>query len=133
MPRSVTDGTIDMYADDTTLTVSGTHADEIKQKLSDGVCQVMNWIDANKLVLNVDKTMVMLIGSRRKLNGIENFDVMVNGYVLKRVKVCKYFGVLIDEELHWTQQVDKVAKTVQSVLGILRRVQLYITKEKSFV
>ena len=58
---------------------------------------------------------------------------MVNGYVLKRVKVCKYFGVLIDEELHWTQQVDKVAKTVQSVLGILRRVQLYITKEKSFV
>ena len=60
-----------MYADDTTLTVSETHANEIKQKLSNGVCQVMNWIDANKLVLNVDKTMVMLIGSRRKLNGIE--------------------------------------------------------------
>ena len=53
LPNSVTDGTMDMYADYVTHTVSGTHADEIKQKLSDGVCQVMNWIDANKLVLNV--------------------------------------------------------------------------------
>ena len=71
----------------------------------------------------------MLIGSWRKLNGIENFDVVVNGYVLKRVKVMKCLGVLIDEELHWTQQVDKVAKTVQSKLGILRRVKPYIPKE----
>ena len=55
LPNSVTDGTMDMYADYVTHTVSGTHADEIKQKLSDGVCQVMNWNDANKLVLNVDK------------------------------------------------------------------------------
>ena len=41
----------------------------------------MNWIDANKLALNVDKNNGMLIGSRHKLNGIENFDVMVNGLI----------------------------------------------------
>ena len=45
---------------------------------------------------------------------------MVNGYVLNRVRVMKCLGVLIDEELHWTQEVDKVAKTVQSKLGILQ-------------
>ena len=54
---------------------------------------------------------------------------MVNGYVLKRVRVMKCLGVLIDEELHWTQQVGKVARTVQSKLGILRRVKSYIPKE----
>ena len=40
------------------------------------------------------------------------------------------FGVLIDEELNWTQQVDEVAKTVQSKLGILRRVKPYINSQR---
>ena len=58
LPNSVKDGIIDMYADDTTLTVSGKHVNEIEEKLTNSVCQVMDWINANRLVLNVDKTTV---------------------------------------------------------------------------
>ena len=129
MPNSVKDGIIDMYADDTTLTVSGTHVNEIEEKVTNSVCQVMDWINANRLVLNLDKTTVMVIGSRAKLNSIENVNVIDNDNVLKRVKVAKCLGVLIDEELHWAEQVDKVGKTVQSKLGMLRRVKPYVPIE----
>ena len=126
MPGSVTDGIIDMYADDTTLTVSGNDVREVEEKLSNGVTKVMEWIIANRLVVNLDKTAVMLIGSRAKLNCAGDFNVTVCGNVLKRVKVAKCLGLLIDEELNWKDQVEKVTKTVQSKLCMLRRVRPYV-------
>ena len=126
MPGSVTDGVIDMYADDTTLTVSGNDVREVEEKLSNGVTKVMEWIIANRLVVNLDKTAVMLIGSRAKLNCAGDFNVTVCGNVLKRVKVAKCLGLLIDEELNWKDQVEKVTKTVQSKLCMLRRVRPYV-------
>ena len=121
MPSSVTDGVIDMYADDTTLTVSGISVREVEEKLSNGVTKVMDWINANRLAVNLDKTAVMLIGSRAKLNCVGDFNVTVCGNVLKRVKVAKCLGLLIDDELK--DQADKVSKTVQSKLGMFQRVR----------
>ena len=86
----------------------------------------MEWIIANRLVVNLDKTAVMLIGSRAKLNCAGDFNVTVCGNVLKRVKVAKCLGLLIDEELNWKDQVEKVTKTVQSKLCMLRRVRPYV-------
>ena len=126
MPGSVTEGVIDMYADDTTLTVSGTDACEVEEKLSNGVSKVMKWVNANRLVVNLDKTSVMLIGPRAKLNYSDDFKVNVCGTVLKRVKVAKCLGLLIDEELSWKDQIEKVTKTVQSKLCMLRRVKQYV-------
>ena len=129
LPNSVSIGSIDMYADDTTLTVSGTDASEIEEKLTNGVNQVMNWISANRLVINLDKTTVMVIGSRGKLNRIDSLNIIAKGNHLKRVRVAKCLGVLIDEELHWTDQVEKVTKTVQSKLSMLRRVKPFVPTE----
>ena len=59
-----------MYADDTTLSVSGATAHEVEQKLTLGLNEVMTWITKNRLVLNSDKTFVMVIGSRANLKKI---------------------------------------------------------------
>ena len=83
----------------------------------------MNWIDENRLVLNLDKTNVMVIGSKCKLREIEDFNVTVKGTTLKRVHVTKCLGLLIDDELHWDQHVEKVISTVQAKLGMLRRLK----------
>ena len=89
MPDSVTEGVVDMYADDTTRTVSGKDVYEIEEKLSNGVSKVMKWVNANRLVVNLDKTSVMLIGPRAKLNNSDDFKVTVCDIILKRVKVAK--------------------------------------------
>ena len=43
--------------------------------------------------------------------------------------MAKCLGVLIDEELNWTEQVEKVTKTVQSKLSMLRRVKPFVPTE----
>ena len=50
-----------MYADDTTLSVSGATAHEVEQKLTLGLNEVMTWITKNRLVLNSDKTFLVLV------------------------------------------------------------------------
>ena len=89
MPGSVTEGVVDMYADDTTLTVGGMDVCEIEEKLCNGVSKAMKWVNANRLVVNLDKTSVMRIGPRAKLNYMysDDFNVTVRGTILKRVKL----------------------------------------------
>ena len=104
---------------------------EIEEKLSNGVSKVMKWVNANRLVVNLDKTSVMRIGPRAKLNYMysDDFNVTVRGTILKRVKVAKCLGLLIDEELSWKDQIEKVTKTVQSKLCMLWRVKQSVTTD----
>ena len=83
MPNCTSNGIIDMYADDTTLSVSGTTGSEVEQKLTIALHELMTWITKNRLVLNSDKTCVMVIGSRAYLKKIESFNVFINATFVK--------------------------------------------------
>ena len=127
LPKCIHDGTVDMYADDTTLTVSGSNATEVEQKLTKSMENVFSWVTKNRLVLNADKTNVMLIGPRSILNGVKDFSVTLNGSFLKRVKEAKCLGVIIDEELRWTEHVEKVVKTAQKNISVIKRAKSYVS------
>ena len=89
LPNCTKSGVIDMYADDTTLSVYGPTAQEVEQKLSAALSEVMTWITKNRLVLNSDKTCVMVIGSRANLKKVESFNVYLNNTLLNRVHSTK--------------------------------------------
>ena len=86
----------------------------------------MGWIDENRLALNLDQTNVMVIGAKAKLKEVNEFNVNAKGTLLKRVYVTKCLGLLIDDELRWTEQVNKIISTIQAKLGMLRRVKPYV-------
>ena len=126
LPNCTKSGVIDMYADDTTLSVYGPTAQEVEQKLSAALSEVMTWITKNRLVLNSDKTCVMVIGSRANLKKVESFNVYLNNTLLNRVHSTKCLGVVIDEELNWSKHVDKVTKTTQRNVGVIKRAKTYL-------
>ena len=51
LPDCTSEGTVDMYADDITLTVSGNNVSEVEQKFTVAIQKVMAWIKTNRLVL----------------------------------------------------------------------------------
>ena len=59
-----TDATVFGYADDTTSTISGTDLNLLKKKCEEEASKIINYMSANKLAANCDKTHVMAI--RRK-------------------------------------------------------------------
>ena len=60
------------------------------------------------------------------LNGVNDFSVTLNGSCLKTVKVAKCLGVMIDEELRWTQHAEKVIKTAQRNISVIKRAKSYV-------
>ena len=83
LPHSL-DCDADAYADDTTLTVSGESVEEIGEKMTRNCELVSEWMMGNKLKLNADKTHVMIVGTRERLQ-LQNSQVvvMMDGFKLE--------------------------------------------------
>ena len=68
------------------------------------LCKVQDWLQANRLQLNVSKSVIMLIGSWQKLRN-RSVSVSINGKALASVTSTRYLGVLIDQHLTWKLHV----------------------------
>ena len=76
LPNVVTHVQINKYADDTELHCCGEDLQNVQCDLQLDLCKVQDWQQANRLQLNVSKSVIMLIGSWQKLR------------ILKCVSVC---------------------------------------------
>lgn len=121
-------GKMSMYADDTTLSVSGDNVVDICSKLEYDLEALANWLRQNKLFLNTDKTKVMLIGTGAKLRNVNvnDFSICIGDITLERVHSYKCLGVLVDDELNWHKQVNNVIRNVFCKLALLRRLKPYL-------
>ena len=89
-----------------------------------------NWLLANKLTLNADKSEYIVTGSRQRLAGIHSEPINnIGGKNLRRVSKTKSLGILIHENLNWHDQIDKISKKASKGIGILRRAKKYISQQ----
>ena len=74
------------------------------------------WLKANKLSLNVKKTELIIF--HPKLDYSVKFKL--NSKILNPISTVKYFGILLDEHLLWTKQVNWEKSKLNQTNGILR-------------
>ena len=110
------------------MTETGSTTEEVETKLNSQLEPVKDWCDNNHMVINADKTKTMLLTTSQKRSRLENpqLDVKLGDSSLKMVKCEKLLGVLVDEDLTWTQQIQKVLKTVNAQLSLLRRIRKFL-------
>ena len=64
----------------------------------------------------------MLIGSRQKLNSLSAIPALeINGTQLNRVNF-QSLGVLIDENLTWSNHINATTKKISSGIGSIKRI-----------
>ena len=113
-----------MFADDTQIATSSDDIKVITETLNRDLINVANWLSANKLTLNNSKTEYMIIGSKKRLSQVTaDPAISVGNLEIKRVEMTKSLGLMIDESLDWTAQVEHISKKVTSGLAILRRLR----------
>ena len=92
---------------DTHLTYADNDICSIEASLNQDLSNINRWLIANKLTLNMTKTECMLIGSGQKLNSLSAIPALeINGTQLNRVNFTKSLGVLIDENLTWSNHIN---------------------------
>ena len=86
---------------------------------------LQNWLQGNKLSLNVVKTQSMMIGSRPNIQKIKkqteakpSFEIGEQN--INMITDTKYLGVQIDEKLEWDHHIEQVKAKAQRALGLIK-------------
>ena len=110
-----------LFADDTTLIFSNTSILELKNNIKCNINKLYNWLNVNKLSLNISKT-VLLFNIRNKNRNI-NLDLNINNIKVKQVSEIKFLGVIIDCKLNWKLQLNYVSSELSRTIAILHKVK----------
>ena len=133
MPDNIKNSCIDMYADDTLMYVCHEDISTIENYLNEDLKSLNTWLSDNLMKVNVSKTKIMLLGTPSKTGIIDNIiNVFMNGNKLENVSTYKYFGVLIDANLKWKEQINNVCRKVCSALGIMRRIKPFCSAKFTY-
>ncbi len=84
-----------LSADDTTIMDKCTNPDLLAFRVNFYLCQILDWCDFNKLVINNEKTKWLFFSNRK----ISIPKLYLNNSEIQRVTVFKYLGFLIDRKL----------------------------------
>ena len=123
LPNCLSNSQPRMYTDDTHLTYADNDICSIEASLNQDLSNINRWLIANKLTVNMTKTEFMLIVSRQKLNSLSAIPALeINGTQLNRVNLTKSLGVLIDENLTWSNHINPVTKKISSGIGSIKRI-----------
>jgi hypothetical protein len=74
----------------------------------------------NKLSVNIKKTNYVVFKSKQKRINTD-LSLSFNGQALKKEHVVKFLGVLIDENLSWTEHITYICKKISKSVGIIYR------------
>ena len=107
-----------LFADDSSLFVQGKDINAMTETLNSELTHIYNWVNANKLSLNIKKTNCMLFRSMRK-QVLTDFQIKIAGKRIQKVEVTKFLGVIIDSKLSWIEHINFIRKKLAKAIGII--------------
>ena len=121
-----------LFADDTTLIFSNKSILDFKNNIQFNINKLYNWLNVNKLSLNISKTNVLLFNIRNKNRNI-NLDMNINNIKVKQVSEIKFLGVIIDCKLNWKLQLNYDSSKLSRTIEILLKVKNKLNKKSLIV
>ena len=95
---------------------------DIETLINDEICKITNWLQANKLFLNVNKTKFKVFYSSRK--HVVCPILSITGTVNERVGTINFLGFNISHDLKWKPHIDTISEKLMSkITGILHRLK----------
>ena len=105
------------FANDTNLYKCHSNLRYLKWSLQHDIELLMDWFRANKLTLNLRKSVCMLFNKKIP---IKDFTLEVGSCILLRVSCTKFLGIWIDSKLSWDKHVGKLILMIKHNKHLLR-------------
>ena len=128
LPLEIKKAIIDKFADDTTVTKTGSSVEEVVDDLNEEMENAVSWFDKNHMSVNKGKTKAFFVSTAQKQSNIKenNPDIKIGTTKLEISSKEKLLGVTIDNTLNWSSQVDATIKKCNSLLFLLGRIKIYL-------
>ena len=120
-----------MYADDNAILHSSRCFFKLQDDLNQDLENLQDWLDGNKLSLNVVKTQSLIIGSRPNIQKIEKQTEAKPSFEIGDQKIniitdTKYLGVQIDDKLQWDRHIEHVMAKALGALGLMKHAKKFL-------
>ena len=109
-----------LFADDTTLTISDSNLTNLVNRSNIELNSINNWVNANKLTLNTDKTEFLITSNRTVAS---NINIEFQSASIVPSNSCKYLGVMIDNKLCFRDHIHFVISKISKHTGILYKLK----------
>lgn len=112
-----------LFADDSNLFYAHKNLRSLEEHLNQQLINIHNWLCANKLSLNVDKSHFVIFHPVQKVVDY-TINLSINNSVEK--KSYKYLGVIIDSNVNWKEHVNELCKKISRGIGILLKLRNFV-------
>ena len=113
------------FADDTNLLHFNDSIKKLNKDINYDLKQLVHWLNANKISLNVGKTELVLFKPKKKKIDYD-LKLKLNGKKLVQTSSVKYLGIKIDSNLNWKEQQNSIAIKINKATAILSKMRHYV-------
>jgi len=117
-----------LFADDSNLIHHNASYVNLVSQINKDLSILNEWFKANKLSLNVSKTVYVLFSecTKRIPNG---FDIKIGKSILQEKPYTTFLGLTIDSNLNWRHHIARVKGKLKSSIYMLNRIKNIIPLE----
>ena len=114
------------FADDTNLLIINKCLSKLNRLINKDLKNLTNWLNANKISLNVSKTELVFFKPKRKFVDFNSLKVKLNRKRIFPSDSVKYLGIKIDKQLNWKIHVDNVAIKLNRANAMLYKIRNFV-------
>ena len=113
-----------LFADDSNMFLSGKNPDDLIRTMNEEMVKVVDWLQINRLSLNLNKTHFILF-QRKRVKISLSVDLIINNVKIDMIKKTKFLGVIIDQNLSFQSHINYIKGKVAHGIGILYKSRPY--------
>ena len=115
-----------LFADDTTMYKTHRNLRYLKWCLEDEMQTITKWFAANKLTLNLDKTVCVLFQKNHKT---ERINLDVSGNQIPSQPFTKFLGMWLDQHLTWFKHIEMLILKLTRNQNLLKLSRNHLTTD----
>ena len=112
-----------LFADDTTLSFSGSNMENVTSKCNSELEKFLVWTQANRLCINTEKSFKIVISKRL----FDQTNIYLNNALIENKRFGRFLGVTIDQNMNFKIHIDEMCKKISKSIGIIHHLKNYLS------
>ena len=117
------------FADDTSLINCNKSLKTINLQINEDLKLLCEWLRANKICLNTNKTEIIIFRSKQKSTISKKLNFRISGQKIKPSLKVTYLGVVFDQFLTWNDHFNILLPKLSRATGMLAKIRYFVPYE----
>ena len=114
-----------LYADDTTMMTHNSEHCELIQHINRELPKLYQWLVANRLSLNFDKTFALLFSNRHEAID-DHLEIQLNNNKIKVELFGEFLGLTIDSNVKFINHIENIRNKISRCVGIFYKMKDHV-------